>query len=112
VQVARVRGEIVEAVGREPRIAEAPQVRHDHLEAGVGERADVAPPDPLGLGPSVHQQQRVAADALAYVGELDAIAHLGALGRERVGSRRGHASSGPYPAPAQHALRCGCARSA
>ena len=34
VQVARVRGEVVEAVGREAGVAEAAQVGNDHLEAG------------------------------------------------------------------------------
>ncbi len=32
VAVAGVRGEVVEAVGSEPRVAEAAEVRHDHLE--------------------------------------------------------------------------------
>ena len=38
VQVERVRGDVVEAVGREVGVAEAAQVGRDHLEAGVGER--------------------------------------------------------------------------
>ena len=58
VQVARVRGHVVEAVGRDVGVAEATQVRNDDLEAGVGERLDHAPPDALRLGPAVDQQQR------------------------------------------------------
>ena len=89
VQVARVRGEVVEAVGRESRVAEPAQVGHYHLEASLRQGPDVAPPDALRLGPAVHEQQRVAADALAYVGQLDALANLSVLNRERAGAGAG-----------------------
>ena len=84
--VPRVGGDVVEAVGGEAGIAEAAQVGDDHLEARRGQGRDVAPPDPLGLGPAVDQQQRVATDSRAHVGELDPT-HLGALECEGVGGR-------------------------
>ena len=71
VQVARVRRRVVEPVGREVGVAEAAQVGDDHLEAGGGERGDVALPDALRLRPAVHQEQRDAAAALAPVGEVE-----------------------------------------
>ena len=66
LHVARVRADVVAVVGRQRRVAEAAQVGRDHLEAGLGERRDVAPPDPARLGPAVDQQQREAARALAH----------------------------------------------
>ena len=74
VEVDGERGDVVEAVGREARVAVAAQVGRDHLEAGVGERLDVAPPDALRLRVAVHEQQRSAADALAHVRERHAVA--------------------------------------
>ncbi len=88
LHVARVRGEVVEAIGRQPGVAEAAQVGGDHLEAGFGQGADVAPPDPLRLRPAVDEQQRVAADPGAHEGDLEAVADLGPLDREGVGPRR------------------------
>ena len=85
MQVARVGGEVVEAVGREARLAEAAQVGNDHLEAGGGEWLDVPPPDPLRLRPAVDEEQGVAAFPGADVGELDALADLRSLDRERAG---------------------------
>ena len=55
VAVDRVRGDVVEVVGREARVAVAAEVGRDHLEAGGGERPDVAPPDALGLRVAVQQ---------------------------------------------------------
>ena len=71
VQIARVRGRVVEAVGRQVGIAEAAQIGDDHLEAGGGEGLDVALPDALRLRPAVHQEQRHAAAALAPVREVE-----------------------------------------
>ena len=71
VQIARVRGGVVEAVGRQVGIAEAAQIGDDHLEAAGGERLDVALPDALRLRPAVHQEQRHAAAALAPVREVE-----------------------------------------
>ena len=70
LHVARVGGGVVVVVGRQPGVAEAAQVGHDHLEAGLRQRLDVAPPDPLRLGPAVDQEERLAALALADVGDL------------------------------------------
>ena len=53
VEVAAVRGHVVEAVGADVAVAEAAQVGDDHLEAGGGERLDHPPVDALGLGPAV-----------------------------------------------------------
>jgi hypothetical protein len=89
VQVARVGGEVVEPVRRQPRVAEAPQVGHDHLEAGSGQRLDVARPDALGLGPPVDEQQREAAGTGPPVGQLDPGANLGTLDRRRGGHEDG-----------------------
>jgi len=61
VQIARVRGDVVEAVGRDVGVAETAQVRDDHLEAGLGERCDHAPPDALRFRPAVDEQQRTGA---------------------------------------------------
>ena len=58
VQVHGEGGDVVEVVGREVAVAEAAEVGHDDLEAGGGERFDVAPPDALGLGLAVDEQQR------------------------------------------------------
>lgn len=52
VQIARMRGGVVEPVGRQVGIADA-QIGNDHLEAGGGERLDVALPDALRLRPAV-----------------------------------------------------------
>ena len=84
VQVERVRGHVVEAVGREVGVAVAAQVGRDDLEAGVGQRLDVAPPDALGLRVPVNEHDRRAAHALVHVGERHAVAHFGPLERERV----------------------------
>ena len=56
VDVAGVGGHVVEAVGRVARVAEAAEIGNDDLEAGFGERSDVAPPDALGLGPPVRSK--------------------------------------------------------
>ena len=69
VDVAGVHREVVDVVGREVAVAVPAQVGDDDLEARRRERRDVAPPDPLGLGVAVEQQQRVPADALAHVRE-------------------------------------------
>src|SRR3954465_11666 len=69
---ARLRRDVVEAVIGEPRVPEAAHVGHDHLEARLRERAHVAPPDALRLGPPVQQYERETADALAQVRDLDA----------------------------------------
>ena len=66
---------VVEVVGREVGVAVAAQVGDDDLEAGRGERLDVAPPDALGLGVAVHEQQRVAAHALPHEREIEPVAH-------------------------------------
>ena len=88
VHVARVRREVVEAVRGQPGVAEAAQIRDDHLEAGTRQRRDVAPPDPLGLRPSVDEQQRVPALPRAHVGDAHAGAHLGVLDRKGLWARR------------------------
>ena len=88
VHVAGVRREVVEAIGREVRVAESAQVRCDHLEAGLGQRSDVAPPDALGLRPAVHEQQRIAARARAYVGDAQPLTDARVLDRKRVGGGR------------------------
>ena len=67
--VLRVGGHVVAVVGRQRRVAEPAQVGSDHLEAGCGERLDVALPDAARLGPAVDQQQRLAALARAVVGQ-------------------------------------------
>src|SRR5207248_5452529 len=74
-QVARVRREVVEPVRRETRVPEAAQVGDDHLEARIRERADVAPPDALRLGPTVYEQQGVAAGSLADIGDAQPRTH-------------------------------------
>ena len=81
VAVDRERGDVVEAVGREARVAVAAEVGRDHLEARAGERPDVAPPDALRLRVAVQEQQRGAAGAFADVRDRHAVAHLGRLGR-------------------------------
>ena len=44
----------------------------DDLEARLGERCDVPPPDALGLGAAVEQEQGRAAGSLVDVGQLRA----------------------------------------
>jgi hypothetical protein len=70
VQVVRVRGEVVEAVGGDRAVAEPAQVGHQHLEAGARERLDVARPDAFRLGPAVGEEERDAADTLAPIRQL------------------------------------------
>ena len=65
-------GDVGEAVGATLAVAEAAQVGRDHVEAGGGERVDVAPPDAARLRPAVDQQQRRAAHSLVRVGDLEA----------------------------------------
>ncbi len=91
VQVAAPGGEVVHVLGRHVRIAVAAQVGGDHLVAGVGKRADVAPPDALRLGVSVDQKQRISADAFVHECQRQPVAiltrrHLAAMDRERVRS--------------------------
>ena len=89
--VLRVGGHVVAVVGRQRRVAEPAQVRSDHLEAGSGERLDVALPDAARLGPAVDQQQRLAALARAVVGQR---AH-----RARLIPLQPHGASRYDPAP-------------
>src|SRR5206468_8723047 len=82
VQVARVPGEVVEAVGRQAGVPEPAQVGDDHLEPYGRERRDVAGPDPLGLRPAVHEQQWEPGPVRrrrAPVRDLHSGADLGAL---------------------------------
>ncbi len=79
VKVARVCRQVVEPIGRRRAVAEAAQVRHDHLEARARERLDVAGPDALGLGPAVREQQRRPSDAFPPVGDLDVRSKTGAV---------------------------------
>ena len=74
VEVAAVGGDVAVPVGRAGlAVAEAPQVGHDHLEAGGDERLDDPPPDALGLGPAVDEQEGAgAADPLVHVGLFEA----------------------------------------
>ena len=81
VDVARVHREVVHVVGRQIAVAVAAEVGDDDLEARGGERRDVAPPDALGLGIPVQQEQRVAADAFAHVREGEVVAHHRPLDR-------------------------------
>ena len=67
VEVAAVRGHVVKA-RRHIAVAEPPQVGDDDVEPRIGERRDHLPVDALGLGPSVHEQQRHPAHALSHVG--------------------------------------------
>ena len=88
VQVARVRGEVVEAVRREAR---SPKPRRS---------GTITSKPAAASGSMLRHQIRIvsgqpwtsssgyAADALAHVGELDAVAHLGALRREGPGAER------------------------
>ena len=85
VAVDRERGDVVEVVRREARVAVTAEIGSDDLEARGGERADVAPPDPLGLRVPVEQQQRDTARALAHVGDRHAVAHFGRVRCELVG---------------------------
>ena len=92
VAVDRVRRDVVEVVGREARVAVPAEVGGDHLEARVGEWADVAPPDALGLRVPVEQQQRDATDAFAYVRDRHAVADFGVVRGVLLGIRTsGHA---------------------
>ena len=93
VEVEGVRGDVVVAVGGEVRVAEAAQVGSDDLEAGLGERADVAPPDPLRLRVAVHEQDRDAPGSLVHERQVHSVAHLGASYRERVRIRCRHDGS-------------------
>ena len=86
VHVARVRGQVVDVVGREVAVAVAAQIGGDDLEARRRQHLDVAPPDALGLRIPVQQQHRVAANALAHIGDRQLVAHDRTVDRERVGS--------------------------
>jgi hypothetical protein len=81
VHVVDVGGHVVEAVGTDIAVAEAPQVGHHHVEAGGRQRCDDAPEDPLRLGPAVHADERHTADALTHVG-LPEAAPLGVVHHE------------------------------
>jgi len=83
VQITGKRCQVVEPVAGKIRIAETPQVRDDHLESRSCERLDVPPPDPLRLRPSVKQEQREPALALADVGHLDPVADPRAVNLKR-----------------------------
>src|SRR4051794_31114957 len=72
VDVTNVGGDVVEAVGSDVAVAEAAQVRYDHVEAGGRQRLDHAPEDPLRLRPAVHAHERHAAGALPHVGLAEA----------------------------------------
>jgi hypothetical protein len=85
MQVARAGGHVVVVVGREPRLAEAAQVRDDHLEPRLRQRRDVAPPDPLRLGPPMDEQKGKPARARPDPRRLDAGPHLCPLQREGIG---------------------------
>jgi hypothetical protein len=62
VDVAGVGGDVAErVVGRtDVAVAEAPQVGHDHLEAGVEQRLEDPGEDALRLRPAVHEHDRTA----------------------------------------------------
>lgn len=79
---------VVEPVGREAGVAQAPQARRDDLEPGRGERTDVPRPDALRLRPAVREEQRRPVFALPPEGELHALPHRGAADRK---GRSGHA---------------------
>ena len=66
VQVARMAGDVVEAVRGDVGVAEPAQVGNDDLEARLGERLDHAPPDALRLGPAVDEQQRPGAAGFSW----------------------------------------------
>ncbi len=89
IQIGGVRRRVIEAVGRETRVAEAAEVRDDHLETGLRERLDVAPPDPLGLGPTVDQQERISTHSPPHERELESVRDGRSLASEgsRIGSR-------------------------
>ena len=87
VHVAGVQREVVLVIGRQIAVAVAAQVGGDHLESGLGERRDVAPPDALRLRVPVQQEQRRAALALTHVTECEVVAHHRAVDGERVGRR-------------------------
>ena len=61
VHVARVRRNVVEAVGPDVGVAEAAQVRCDDLEARSRQWLDDAPPDALRLRPAVYEHERARA---------------------------------------------------
>ena len=67
VKVATVCGYVVEAWG-DVAVAEPPEVGDDDVEARFGERRDDLPVDALGLRPTVDEEQRHSAHALAHVG--------------------------------------------
>ncbi len=75
VEVAAVRGHVAEPVARRAHLAvtEPAQVRHDHLEAGGGQRTDDLPPHSLRLGPAVDEDEGAgAADPLVREDLLEA----------------------------------------
>src|SRR5208283_1552751 len=71
-EVTAVGRHIVEAVGSEFGIPEAPQIRRNHLKGSLRERPDVPPKDSLGLRPAVDEQERQATRALVHEGLLEA----------------------------------------
>jgi hypothetical protein len=94
-EVARVRGRVAKAVGGQGRtVAHAAQVGDDHVEAGLGERRDVARPDPLRLGEAVHEQQRIAALTRTPVADRESVAHRAAENRKARVARRFHRRTG------------------
>jgi hypothetical protein len=90
LDVARARGDVVDAVAGRRRGAEAAEVGGDDLEARGRQRLDVAPPDPVRLRPAVEQHERHATGALVDEGQLDGAADGPAVERERAASRDGN----------------------
>ena len=73
---------VVETVGCHARVAEAPEVGHDHLVAGVGQRSDVPPPDAAGLRVPMEQHHRESTDTFPDVGQLEVVGHRRPVGGE------------------------------
>lgn len=73
VQVHGVRGDVEHVIRRQVAVACTPEVDGDDLEAGRSQRFDVAPPDALGLGIAVDQQQRGAAHALVHICQVHTV---------------------------------------
>ena len=102
---------VVEAVGREVRVAEAAEVWDDHLEPGFCQWRDVAPPDAFGLRIAMQEKDGESAGALPDVGEVEAIGDGRPLHREAervdVGpSRRASVASLHRTRPGRRRLRC------
>src|SRR5262245_23322965 len=100
IQIEGVAGDVVKAVRTELAVAETSQVRHDHLEAGLGQRGDDLPEDPLGLGPAVDAHERHTAHAFPHEG-LGEASGIGVLDSEpgRVDVAGGAHEAAPYAPP-------------